>query len=1026
MYRKLILTVVLAVFLLPLIASAQVSEAGKPTKVINDAYVNGFTYLSRDTVWILSGLVFVEDGSVLVIEPGTIIKANPGQDVNSSALVVAKGGKIYAEGTPQNPIIFTALSDDVDNPNDIAFDETGRGLWGGVILLGRASINTSTGVGQIEGIVETEERGSYGQRPGIDDDNSGIMRYVSIRHGGTEIGAANEINGLTMGALGSGTVIEHIEVFMNKDDGFEWFGGTVNCRYLVSTMCGDDGFDYDEGFNGHGQFWFNYMSADAGNRSGEHDGGTDPEDGTPFAVPVISNATYLGTGAGSGYLDNDYVFKIRDNAGSKYYNSIFADIGDRAIDIEDLASGEDSRARLAAGDIIFQDNIWYDFGAGNTVNAITVSSQTYVRDSVFDTTGTLGLNNQLADPLLGDYGNRTNDHSLDPVPATGSPAIGSFFSALPSPGVGGTATDPWFEQVDYKGAFDPEIPVEHSWIAGWTALSFYGFLKDNGTARVYLPYTSDYGKPTALVTNAWIANANLNPPIVFNKDTVYVLDTMVFVDNGMRLLVEPGTVIKGNPGQDVNSKALIITRGGQGYFPGAHDAPIILTAASDQITTLVGDSLVYEVDDIAFDESGRGLWGGLLVLGRSYINTATGVGQIEGIVETEPRGAYGQRPAIEDDNSGVYRYISIRHGGTEIGAANEINGLTMGAVGSGTIIDHIEVFMNKDDGYEWFGGTVNCTYIISAFCGDDAFDYDEGFRGKGQFWFAYLADDAGNVCGEHDGGTDPEDGYPWALPVISNVTFIGSGASSGYLDNAYTFAIRDNAGGHYFNSIFVDMADRALNIEDLASGSDSRAMLASGVLAFKNTYWYDFGAGNTVNDITRSEQTYVRDSIFDTTGTLGFNNLIVDPQVNSYGTRQNPTGSLDPRVSTGSPAATGANDTVTCGFGRSGNVNCSASDEPDISDITRLIDFLYLSHAPLCCLAEADANNSGGDPDISDITKLIDYLYLSHAPLANVIDDPWFKDVDYHGAFDPFLNLDENGNFICDWTFLKVGGFVIP
>ncbi|MBN1212487.1 MAG: T9SS C-terminal target domain-containing protein, partial [candidate division Zixibacteria bacterium] len=342
MYRKLILTVVLAVFLLPVVASAQVSEAGKPTKEINDAYVSGLTVLSRDTVWILSGLVFVEDGNVLVIEPGTIVKAKPGQDVNSSALVVARGGKLYAEGTPQNPIIFTALSDDVDDPNDIAFDETGRGLWGGVILLGRATINTATGVGQIEGIEETETRGAYGQVPGIDDDCSGILRYVSIRHGGTEIGAANEINGLTMGAVGSGTVIDHVEVFMNKDDGFEWFGGTVNCRNIVASWCGDDSFDYDEGFRGRGQYWFTYLASDAGNRCGEHDGGTDPKDGTPYAVPVISNVTYLGSGAGSGYLDNDYIFKIRDNAGGKYYNSIFADIADRAIDVEDLVSGEDS------------------------------------------------------------------------------------------------------------------------------------------------------------------------------------------------------------------------------------------------------------------------------------------------------------------------------------------------------------------------------------------------------------------------------------------------------------------------------------------------------------------------------------------------------------------------------------------------------------------------------------------------------------------------------------------------------------
>ncbi len=1012
-------------FLLPVVGEAQVTEAGKPTKIITDANISGLTVFSRDTVWILSGLVFVDNGEVLVIEPGTIVKSKPGQDVNATALVVARGGKLYAEGTPQNPIIFTAESDNVDDPDDIPFDENGRGLWGGVILLGRAGINTATGVGQIEGIVETETRGAYGQVPPVNNDCSGILRYVSIRHGGTEIGEANEINGLTMGAVGSGTVIDHVEVFMNKDDGFEWFGGTVNCRNLVASMCGDDSFDYDEGFRGRGQFWFTYLAADAGNRCGEHDGGTNPIDGTPYAVPVISNVTYLGSGAGSGYLDNDLTFKIRDNAGGKYYNSIFADMADRGPDVEDLPSGQDSRARLAAGDIVFRNNFWYDFGAGNSVNAITKSAQTYVRDSIFDTSGTLGLNNQIVDPQLGDYGNRTNDRSLDPVPALGSPVNGSFYSAIPTPGSGGTGTDPWFLQVNYSGAFDPDIPVEHSWIAGWTALSFYGFLKDNSTPRVYAAYTTDYNKPTVLVTNAWINNANLNPPVVFNKDTVYVLDTLVFINSGMTLLIEPGTIIKGNPGQDVNSKALVIAKGGKCIAPGAHDAPIIFTAASDQIQVYDSglDSVVYKIDDIPFDESGRGLWGGLIILGRSYVNTATGVGQIEGIVETEIRGSYGQRPAIENDNSGIYRYISIRHGGTEIGEANEINGLTMGAVGSGTVIDHVEVFMNKDDGFEWFGGTVNCRYLVAAFCGDDSFDYDEGFRGKGQFWFTTMADDAGNRAGEHDGGTNPEDGKPWALPVIANVTYLGSGAGSGYLDNDQVFEIRDNAAGHFFNSIFADFADRAVSVEDLASGEDSRSRLADRTLAFRNTYWYDFGAGNTINAITKSAQTYVRDSLFDTSGTLGYNNVVADPQILNYGTYQNPTGSLNPNIAPGSPAATGASQFVSCGFDKTGNTDCSANDEPDISDITRLIDFLYLSSIPLCCFAEADVNNDLV-VDISDITRLIDYLYLSNNPLAVIQHDQWFVNTEYHGAFNPSVPL--SSSWICEWTFLKVGGFLAP
>ncbi|MCB0260439.1 MAG: T9SS C-terminal target domain-containing protein, partial [Calditrichaeota bacterium] len=164
---------------------------------------------------------------------------------------------------------------DVSDPNDL--DLNTRGLWGGVILLGKARINTTLGEGQIEGIPTTEPRGAYGGND--DNDNSGVVRYVSIRYGGTDIGANNEINGLTFGAVGRGTVVEYVEVFNNKDDGYEWFGGTVRTRYLVSAFNGDDCFDYDEGFRGYGQFWFAIMGEDIGNRAGEHDGGTDPEGG---------------------------------------------------------------------------------------------------------------------------------------------------------------------------------------------------------------------------------------------------------------------------------------------------------------------------------------------------------------------------------------------------------------------------------------------------------------------------------------------------------------------------------------------------------------------------------------------------------------------------------------------------------------------------------------------------------------------------------------------------------------------------
>jgi hypothetical protein len=405
----------------------------------------------------LNGFVFVEDGETLTIEAGTVVKGKPGQGEAASALIVARGGKIFAEGTPTQPIIFTAEADDVNDPNDLPANT--RGLWGGVIILGRAVINVAGGEQDIEGIPVTEPRGIYGGAD--DDDNSGVFRYVSIRYGGTNIGANNEINGLTMGAVGRGTTIEFVEVFNNADDGYEWFGGTVNTRYLVSAFNDDDGFDYDEGWRGSNQFWFLIQAEDAGGSGGEHDGGTTPEDGLPFAIPVIYNATYIGSGAGSANSRNDFALNIRDNAGGKYYNSIFTDFFGRAVQIEDLASGEDSRARLDAGDLVLQNNIWFGFGAGSATTDL------FAQDFVHSYMTNAANSNRFVDPQLQGV-SRTNDRGLDPRPDAASPALSGFVQP---------PTDGFFAPVDYVGAFGGK-----NWAADWTFLSEAGYLSTAGAA----------------------------------------------------------------------------------------------------------------------------------------------------------------------------------------------------------------------------------------------------------------------------------------------------------------------------------------------------------------------------------------------------------------------------------------------------------------------------------------------------------------------------------------------------------------
>ena len=472
---------------------------------IEDSDLVGDTEWTRDNTYVLNGFVFVEDGETLTIEAGTVIKGMPGQGENASALIVARGGQIFAEGTPSNPIIFTAEADDVNDPDDLPLDA--RGLWGGILILGQASLNSSPGETAIEGIPTTEPRGIYGcgVTADCDDaDNSGVIRYVSVRYGGSDIGAGNEINGITFGGVGRGTTAEFLEVFNNQDDGFEWFGGTVNTSHLISAFNGDDAFDYDEGFRGNGQFWFAIQDDETANRGGEHDGGTDPEDGQPYAIPVISNATYIGSGAGSANADNDVALKIRDNAGGRYFNSIFTEYVGHAVDIEDLDSGEDSRTRLEAGDLELRNNIFGDFGSG-TDPATFLSEQDFVVTYLMDAANA----NVMASPELRSISREANG-ALDPRPALGTVAFTTPVMDL---------DDPWFADVDFLGAFG-----ETNWAADWSFLADVGILTTSGAGRV------EYGVAVEQLASDIPSSFGLdqNYPNPFNPSTTieFQLDQM--------------------------------------------------------------------------------------------------------------------------------------------------------------------------------------------------------------------------------------------------------------------------------------------------------------------------------------------------------------------------------------------------------------------------------------------------------------------------------------------------------------------
>jgi hypothetical protein len=409
----------------------------------------GTMILTKNKTWVLEGFVFVNEGQTLTIEPGTIIKGQSGQGEKASALIVARGAKIMASGTAAEPIIFTAEADALrrkadgtgyENGGNLPF--TARGLWGGVIILGKASQNTAPAEQAIEGIPTDEARGIYGGTE--DTDNSGMFQYISIRHGGTDIGAGNEINGLSLGCVGNGTTIDHIEVIANKDDGVEFYGGTVNTSYIVVVAVGDDGIDYDQGYRGKNQFIAVYYEPNAGGTCGEHDGGTTPEDGAPYATPTFFNCTYFGRGTGAG--KNTIVF--RDNAGGNYQNSIMMN-QDKGATIEDLASGEDSKARLDAGDLQYKNNIHWNVAGNDSAKQIT-----YAKNATGDASSHANISNiMIVDPMM------TSGTLIPTVNATGAT---------------GLTGDNFIKEVSYYGAFDPASSTH--WFEGWTLIGEGGVI----------------------------------------------------------------------------------------------------------------------------------------------------------------------------------------------------------------------------------------------------------------------------------------------------------------------------------------------------------------------------------------------------------------------------------------------------------------------------------------------------------------------------------------------------------------------
>jgi hypothetical protein len=290
----------------------------KPVRVIRGRITSNFT-MTAGNYWVLRGAVFVDNGATLTVEPGTRIV---GELATLGTLVIAQGARINAAGTAEAPIVFTS-----DQPVGLR----ARGDWGGLIINGRAPINVPGNIALGEG-----DTGQYG---GTDpDDNSGVLQYVRVEFAGIEFSPDNELNGIAFQGVGRGTIVDHVQVKHNKDDCFEFFGGTVDAKHIVATSCGDDSIDWTQGWTGRVQFAIVNQQGDDADNGLEADNNANNNDLLPRSAPTMFNLTLLGDPDFNEGAESDDGQLIREGTAGTFRNFIVFGFKEWGVNVDHTAT----------------------------------------------------------------------------------------------------------------------------------------------------------------------------------------------------------------------------------------------------------------------------------------------------------------------------------------------------------------------------------------------------------------------------------------------------------------------------------------------------------------------------------------------------------------------------------------------------------------------------------------------------------------------------------------------------------------
>ncbi len=389
----------------------------------------GDVTFTNDTNWVLQGGVFVgEDGGAtanLTIEPGTRVLGVTGNDF----LAVQRGSKIFAEGTANAPIVFTG-------PFTASDESAGAGNWGGLVINGQAPINICDEAVPFEQCEDVGEGGSGNFGGNIPDDSSGVLKYVRVQFGGFRINDEDELNGIAFQGVGSGTVVDHVQVHANEDDGIEFFGGTVNAKHLVLTGIKDDSLDWTHGWSGNVQYLLVKQDPAAINdkeRGIEADNFEDNNDASPRSQPSIANATFIG-----GPSDNKTTtgMVLRRGTGFNMTNVIVTGF--------EICLDLDSDATFAAAGS--PGSLTGTATMENTVISCDLNFEeedgdAFTVQSFFEAQS----GNQVADPALNNI-----------YPTSSTPSVGAIDSAK---------FGSFFDKTNYVGAFKSQAGA---WTNGWT------------------------------------------------------------------------------------------------------------------------------------------------------------------------------------------------------------------------------------------------------------------------------------------------------------------------------------------------------------------------------------------------------------------------------------------------------------------------------------------------------------------------------------------------------------------------------